>query len=152
MSYVITLTDRTHVGTTTNYKCFLPNPITINKNSYVQIQSAFIDKDNTSTYAGAIYVIVPQLSSAESYWLNQENNGKTGMIGCLNSFEGGGTAVNDVINFATSMPKIPLNNSELVINELDVELRDRENKLITTTDISNSSITIMITDDKQLLS
>ena len=50
------------------------------------------------------------------------------------------------------MPKIPLNNQEQTINELNVELRDRTGAIIDPALIDVVSITISITDNINMLS
>jgi len=151
MTSVITLTNRIEIGTDTDFKCILPNSITIKKNSYVQLQSAYIEKPVSGADSGGIYICCPQLIG-ESYWLNQDKNAKSGLLGCINNFPGGGTAVDDRISFSTSMPKIPLNNEEYSINALDIQLRDRTNAIIDPTLINIVSVTITITDNINMLS
>ena len=152
MSYTITLTNRIDQGNNTSFKCLLPTPIKINKNSYVQLQNTYIEKPVSANQSNGIYVVIPQFSSGNSFWLNQDMNYSSGMIGCVNNFTGGGTATDDRINLATSYPKIQLNNSEMIIQNLDVELRDRTNAVIDPAIISIVSITISITDNPLLLS
>ena len=79
-------------------------------------------------------------------------NYSSGMIGCVNSFPGGGAASDDRINLVSSYPKIALNNSDMILQNLDVELRDRTNAIIDPELIDIVSITISITDNPVLLS
>ena len=153
MSYTITLTNRIDQGNDTFFKCLLPTPLKINKNSYVQLQNAYIEKPNLASDSGGIYVVIPQFASANSFWLNQDMNYSSGMIGCLNNFGSHtGGASDDRLDLVSSYPKIALNNSEMVLQNLDVELRDRTNAVIDPTLIDIVSITISITDNPALLS
>lgn len=152
MSYTITLTNRIDQGNNTSFKCLLPTPLKINKNSFVQLQNAYIEKPDRAAVSQGIYVVIPQFSSGNSFWLNQDMNYSSGMIGCVNSFPGGGAASDDRINLVSSYPKIALNNSDMILQNLDVELRDRTNAIIDPTLIDIVSITISITDNPVLLS
>ncbi len=151
MTSVITLTNRIDIGNDTDFKCILPNSITIKKNSYVQLQSAYVEKPLSSAESGGVYICCPQLIG-ESYWLNQDYNAKSGLLGCINNFPGEGTTADDRISFSTSMPKIPLNNEEFSINALDIQLRDRTNAIIAPEFIDIVSVTITITDNINMLS
>jgi Na+/H+ antiporter NhaB len=154
MSYTITLTNRIDQGQDTNFKCLLPTPITIKKNSYIQLQNAYLEKANIPAIVGGIYVVIPQFASGNSFWLNQDHNYTSGMIGCITNFPNVGTppVQDDKLFLVSSYPKIALNNSEMVLQNLDVELRDRTNAVIDPTTIENVSITISITDNPVLLS
>jgi hypothetical protein len=153
MSYTITLTNRIDQGNDTSFKCLLPTPLKINKNSYVQLQNAYVEKPNTAADSKGIYVVIPQFASANSFWLNQDMNYSSGMIGCLNNFSPHtGGASDDRLNLVSSYPKIALNNSDMILQNLDVELRDRSNAVINPALIDIVSITISITDNPALLS
>ena len=154
MSYTITLTNRIDQGNDTNFKCLLPTPIKINRNSYVQLQNAYLEKANNPRVTGGIYVVIPQFSSGNSFWLNQDHNYTSGMIGCIQNFPNliAGPTNDDKLFLPTSFPKIALNNSDMILQNLDVELRDRTNAIIDPATINNVSITITITDNPSLLS
>lgn len=152
MSYVITLTNRIDVGTDTAFKCILSSTISIKKNSFLQVQNAYLEKPNLAAASSGIYVCIKEFATAESYWCNQDRNAKQGLVACLNSFPATGAASDDKLNFSTSMPKIPLNNQEETINELNVELRDRTGAIIDPALIDVVSITISITDNINMLS
>ena len=154
MSYTITLTNRIDQGTDTSFKCLLPTPIKINRNSYVQLQNAYLEKQNVPQILGGIYVVIPQFASGNSFWLNQDNNYTSGMIGCIQNFPNlvpSGTN-DDKLILPSTFPKIALNNSDMMLQNLDVELRDRSNAIINPSIINNVSITITITDNPVLLS
>lgn len=152
MSYTITLSNRIDQGTDTSFKCLLPTPIKINKNSYVQLQNAYLEKPNLAAESKGIYVVIPQFASGNSFWLNQDMNYSSGMIGCVNNFPGGGATTDDRLSLVSSYPKIALNNSDMILQNLDVELRDRTNAIIDPALIDIVSITISITDNPALLS
>ena len=152
MSYTITLTNRIDQGQDTNFKCLLPTPIKINKNSYVQLQNAYLEKQNVPQVVGGIYVVIPQFASGNSFWLNQDNNYTSGMIGCIQNFNNVPPTQDDKLFLPSTFPKIALNNSDMILQNLDVELRDRSNAIIDPAIINNVSITITITDNPVLLS
>tara|TARA_A100000171_G_C2110780_1_gene134917 strand:- start:14 stop:472 length:459 start_codon:yes stop_codon:yes gene_type:complete len=152
MSYTITLTNRVDQGNDTSFKCLLPTPIKINRNSYVQLQNAYIEKSSIPVITGGVYVVIPQFSSGNSFWLNQDNNYSSGMIGCIQNFPNIMLAADDKLFAPSTFPKIPLNNSDMILQNLDLELRDRTNAVINPSIINNVSVTITITDNPALLS
>ncbi len=153
MSYTITLTNRIDQGNDTSFKCLLPTPLKINKNSYVQLQNAYLEKANVPAIVGGIYVVIPQFASGNSFWLNQDMNYSSGMIGCIQNFPNplASPLSDDKLFLPSTFPKIALNNSDMILQNLDVELRDRTNSVINPPIINNVSITITITDNPALL-
>lgn len=152
-SYTITLTNRVSIGDDTNFRCQLADPLIIKPNSYVQVLSAYIRKGASATDPNGIYVTIPEFSTAQTYWSNQEGNScRNGMVCCVGSFDGVGGTQDDVINFSVNTPKISLNNPQMVLNSLTLQLRDRTNSLIAASIIDVVSVTIQITDNINLLS
>jgi hypothetical protein len=131
----------------------LADPLIIKPNSYVQVLSAYIRKGASAVDPNGIYVTIPEFSTAQTYWSNQEGNScRNGMICCVNSFNGVSASTDDIINFSVNTPKISLNNPQMVLNSLTVQLRDRTNAIIDDSIIDVVSITLQITDNIGLLS
>ena len=152
-SYTITLTNRINIGTDTDFRCQLQDPLIINPNSYVQVLSAYIRKGASAVDPNGVYITIPEFSSAQTYWSNQDGNScRNGMICCVNSFPGLAASTDDIINFSVNTPKISLNNQKINLNSLNVQLRDRTNAIIDPAIIDVVSITIQITDNINLLS
>jgi hypothetical protein len=78
-------------------------------------------------------------------------NYSSGMIGCIQNFPNIMLAADDKLFVPSTFPKIALNNSDMILQNLDVELRDRTNAVINPAIINNVSITITITDNPVLL-
>jgi hypothetical protein len=153
MSYVITLTNRIDVGTDTAFKCILSDTISIKRNSFLKVQSAYLEKPNLAATASGIYVCIKEFATSESYWCNQDRNAKQGLVACINDFPAHvGATADDILNLVSNMPKIPLNNQEMTINELNVELRDRTGAIINPSLIDVVSITLSISVDPNILS
>jgi hypothetical protein len=152
-SYTITLTNRISIGSDTDFRCLLTDPLIIKKNSYVQVLSAYIRKGASAVDPNGVYITIPEFSTAQTYWSNQDGNScRNGMICCVGSFEGVGGTSDDIINFNVNTPKISLNNQEINLNSLTIQLRDRTNAIIDPAIIDVVSITIQITDNINLLS
>ena len=152
MSYTITLTNRISIGTDTDFRCQLQDPIVIKPNSYVQIISAYLEKQNAPQIVGGMFLTIPEFSTAETYWCNQEGNScRNGMIGMIGNFPNLIPVNDDKYNNVISFPKISLNNQQMNINSLNVQLRDRTNAIINPDFINNVAITIQITDNINLL-
>ena len=60
MSYVITLTNRIDVGTDTSFKCILSDTISIKRNSFLKVQSAYLEKPNLAATSSGIYVCIKE--------------------------------------------------------------------------------------------
>ena len=153
-SYTITLTNRISIGSDTDFRVLLADPIVIKKNSYIQIISAYLEKQNVPQIAGGVFVSIPEFSTAQTYWCNQDGNScRNGMIGMIGNFPNlipSGTN-DDKLFGVISYPKISLNNQEMNLNSLTLQLRDRTNQIIDPLIINNVAITIQISDDVNLL-
>tara|TARA_Y100000114_G_C11692244_1_gene294171 strand:- start:153 stop:617 length:465 start_codon:yes stop_codon:yes gene_type:complete len=151
-SYTITLTNRISIGSDTDFRVLLADPIVIKKNSYIQIVSVYLEKANAPRITGGMFVSIPEFSTAQTYWCNQDGNScRNGMIGMIGNFPNLTATGDDKYNNVISYPKISLNNQEMNLNSLTLQLRNRENKIIDPTTINNVAITIQISDDVNLL-
>jgi hypothetical protein len=149
----ITLTNRINIGNDTDFRCQMSDPLLVKPNSFVQVQSAYIKKATSAVDPNGVYITIPEFSTAQTYWSNQEGNScRNGMIACINSFDGSGPTADDIVNFSVNTPKISLNNSQMVINSLTLQLRDRTNAVIDKDIIDIVSVTIQLTDNPALLS
>tara|TARA_R100000655_G_scaffold51015_2_gene88612 strand:+ start:714 stop:1160 length:447 start_codon:yes stop_codon:yes gene_type:complete len=146
MSYAITLTSNSDIGNTTNFSNLLDGTMIVNKNSYIQVNSIYIKKASGATDPEGIFLTIPEFNSANTYWCNSKHNSvKNGMIcNCL-SFES-----SDTIQNAISSPKIPLNNSLYQLDNINVTLRDKDNKIIDNSIIEKVAISIFVSDDLRL--
>lgn len=151
-SYTITLTNRISIGSDTDFRVLLADPIVIKKNSYIQIISAYLEKSNRANIVGGMFVSIPEFSTAQTYWCNQDGNScRNGMIGMIGNFPNLTPTGDDKYNNVIAYPKISLNNQEMNLNSLTLQLRDRTNQIIDPAIINNVAITIQISDDVNLL-
>lgn len=151
-SYTITLTNRISIGSDTDFRVLLADPIIIKKNSYIQIISVYLEKQNAPQIVGGMFVSIPEFSTAQTYWCNQDGNScRNGMIGMIGNFPNLVPLSDDKYNNVVAFPKISLNNQEMNLNSLTLQLRDRTNQIINPAIINNVAITIQISDDVNLL-
>ena len=154
MSYAITLTNSTDIGNNiTEFINQLADPIVVKKNSYIQINNAYIEKTNAQVNPHGVFVYIKEFSSCNTYMCNKNHNSaKCGMIGHITSFPGTGPTADDVLVYNVSNPKIPINNGQdLILNNLNVELRDREGNILNGAGINNVVISIFISDNPLLM-
>ena len=146
MSYSICLTSNSDIGNTTDFTNLLDGTMLVNKNSYVQVNSIYIKKANAAADPEGLFLTIPEFASSNTFWCNSSHNSsKNGMIcNCL-SFES-----SDTIQNAISSPKIPLNNSLYQLDNINVTLRDKDNKIIDTSIIEKVAISIFVSDDLRL--
>jgi len=85
-----------------------------------------------------IFLTIKEFNSANTYWYNNRNNTRNnGMVNLI-----GGKLSHDF-----NTPIIPLNNEEQTINELHVELRDFDNKIIDPALLDMCSFSLYISDN-----
>jgi hypothetical protein len=154
MSYAITLTNSTDIGNNiTQFINQLADPIIIKKNSYIQINNAYIEKTGGQANPHGVFIYIKEFSSCNTYMCNKNHNSaKCGMIGCITSFQNPTNAQGNILTYATSNPKIPINNGyDVQLNNLNVELRDREGNILNGAGINNVVISIFISDNPSLM-
>ncbi len=85
-----------------------------------------------------IFLTIKEFNSANTYWYNNRNNTRNnGMVNLI-----GGKLSHDF-----NTPIIPLNNEEQTINQLHVELRDFDNKIIDPALLDMCSFSLYISDN-----
>ena len=89
-----------------------------------------------------VFLTIKEFSSSNTYWSNNIKNDKNnGMINLI------GDGSDEDLSENISSPIIPLNNEEQTINNLNVELRDIDNKIIDELLIGNFSCRLSISDN-----
>lgn len=89
-----------------------------------------------------VFLTIKEFSSSNTYWSNNVKNDKNnGMINLV------GDGSDEDLSENISSPIIPLNNEEQTINNLNVELRDIDNKIIDPLLIGNFSCRLSISDN-----
>jgi hypothetical protein len=154
MSYAISLTNSTDIGNNiTEFTCQLADPIVVKRNSYIQINNAYIEKTNNQNNPDGVFLYIKEFSSCNTYMCNKNHNSaKCGMIGHITSFPGFGIQMDDLLFYNVSSPKIPINNGQdLILNNLNVELRDREGNILNGAGINNVIVQIFISDNPILM-
>ena len=154
MSYTITLTNRTDIGTNAEYRNHFQEPLVINPNSYVQLINVFMEKVNTGNPGDGLFLTIPELSFGNTYWTNQSNNSeKNGCIAMIGDFPNLMPVSDDKLVSNISYPKISLNNAgKIILNSLTIQIRTRTNDIVPAPTLLNSAFTIQITDNPMLLS
>ena len=154
MSYTITLTNETDIGSNSNYQNHFQEPVVIKPNSYVQLINCLLEKTNGGNPGDGLFLTIPELSFGNTIWVNESKNSqKSGCIALIGDFPNVTGTVDDKYNSNVAYPKIPLNNSgRIVLNSLTIQLRTRTNEIIDSSTLLNSAFTIQITDNPLLLS
>ena len=154
MSYTITLTNRTDIGSNSEYKNHFQEPLVINPNSYVQLINCVLEKTNGGDPGDGLFLTIPELSFGNTYWSNQsQNSSKNGCIALIGDFPNLTGTVDDKLSISNTYPKISLNNAgKIILNSLTIQLRTRTNDIIDPSTMLNTAFTIQITDNPMLLS
>lgn len=142
-------------------------PLKIKPNSYIQVNNIYIKKNNDFSSGVPngnleepnVYIYIKELTSLLTYNCNKVNSTHNGyLIGSVN-FGAVGSLVDDELFINNTSSKLPLNNqTELNINELTIQLKNKQNNYFSllpapysVQKILRCSISISITDNIKLL-
>jgi hypothetical protein len=142
-------------------------PLKIKPNSYIQVNNIYIKKNNDfnvgvpngNLQEPNVYIYIKELTSLLTYNCNQVNSTNNGYVYGSSNFGAVGSLVDDELFINNTSSKLPLNNqTELNINQLTIQLKDKLNNFfsllpapIGTQKILRCSISISITDNIKLL-